>query len=1092
MNGFRAIGLPVSESLTERLGWVLVHSLWQFTLIALLAGILLRLMQRNSSEARSGVLIGLLVLSLGVPLATWKIQSGPGPFSNTDPARSVDFADGTLELHRNGQAATNNPLPLVDDHAGLSTEESGNVTTSTNEVAGVTRSISQRSNDTLSLSTWTSLATATVRPWLSWAVSFWGLGVILCSVRPLTGFVMLRRLKRVGVSPVSTEVLELLADAKERLGLRCTVQVFQSTVARVPLVAGYLRPVILLPASLITSIPATQLDAILTHELAHIRRHDFVVNVLQILIETLLFYHPSVWWLSNRIRIEREHCCDDLVVNVTNNRQEYGHALIAIEELRGRGSVLALGVSDGSLLARIRRITGQPDERSGLSIGATLALVISLSAILLGVNHASEHAADAANGAESAGVSETAGQADASGEGDAADVDRNTAADRTHAPEKDTGVDEPLPAGSTLRFGTSRLRLGIPISNITIADDGSLAVAANDNNVARTSRVFDLDSGHGLYSMRFVEAAAIHPDGQVIVTKERDFILRIREATTGRELRKIQLPRPNSSYSMNEWVTFTPDGKAIAVTSQGKIVHLIDFESGEMIRGFSNDNPESKLSASFQTVLGIAISADGTMMASGGFANDQGTYFACLWEVETGKELRRFAHTNRSYGIRSLAFSPDARLLATRSHDGCLRLFDVASGELLRTFEKDGGGRKPGTVAFSPDSRTVAAAGDSIRLFDVTTGEERLRINAHQAVSLRFMDDGKTLAAAHDGSVCRWDAVTGKLLSPEPGYSVVAQILVTPDSRRVVTRGGYYGDVHIWDGANGEHLDKFNAAAWDQDVAMSPDGRFLAFAILDTSIRFREAEPGNSPSYGWRILLYDIAAGKLVDRFPPFRGDAADLVFSDDGSDLITIGHRDGVVRVWDFETAKVERSIQVVPEAERYQHRQITQAVLSPNGRRLAVAYTPLHPPVAKGDSLSRGLMRSTPRPVRLWNVDTGEEIRELKDASAVMAFSPDGRHLVTSRGIVLDASTGERVTELPVAPHISALAFSQDSRSLAVAGPENVIEVRDVASWETVQTFEGLDRVTSLAFTPDGRLLSGSADTTVLAWKVNRVESR
>ncbi len=115
---------------------------------------------------------------------------------------------------------------------------------------------------------------------------------------------------------------------------------------------------ILLPVSLVANLPATQLEAILAHELTHVRRHDFAVNLLQTLFETLFFFHPAVWWLSHRIRVEREHCCDDLVVALFNNRVEYGRALLAIEEQRGQKTVLALRVNDGSLLARVRRIAG--------------------------------------------------------------------------------------------------------------------------------------------------------------------------------------------------------------------------------------------------------------------------------------------------------------------------------------------------------------------------------------------------------------------------------------------------------------------------------------------------------------------------------------------------------------------------------------------------------------------------------------------------------------------------------------------------------------------------------------------------------------
>lgn len=207
---------------------------------------------------------------------------------------------------------------------------------------------------------WTEL----LRPWFSWIVGGWLIGVLLCSLRPLLGWRMLRRLRRIGISPPSDDVLAAFTRVSQQLGLRRAVKVFHSTLATGPLVVGYLKPVVLLPVSLVTSIPLSQLEAILAHELAHIRRHDFIINLFQTLMETLFFYHPAIWWLSRRIRIEREHCCDDLVVKLFNNGVDYGRALLAIEQLQSQRTVLALGAADGSLLGRIRRISGSTSHQS--------------------------------------------------------------------------------------------------------------------------------------------------------------------------------------------------------------------------------------------------------------------------------------------------------------------------------------------------------------------------------------------------------------------------------------------------------------------------------------------------------------------------------------------------------------------------------------------------------------------------------------------------------------------------------------------------------------------------------------------------------
>src|SRR5262249_10195044 len=211
-----------------------------------------------------------------------------------------------------------------------------------------------------------------------------------------------------------------------------------------------------------------------------------------------------------------------------------------------------------------------------------------------------------------------------------------------------------------------------------------IAVVCNSHHMNGIARVFDLASGRELYAVeRFsgpsaIEAAAISPDGRTIVTKQ-DFSVRVRDAATGKETRRLDLQRTNS-WSMNELIAFTPDGKAIVVTSEGKVIHLIDFESGKTIRDFPHKD----------TVLSITFSHDNKLMAGGGYDSEKGDWFARLWEVVTGKELRRFRTGNNGYGIRQMAFSPDMKTLASGSDDGHLRLFDVDTGKERKAFPKHG------------------------------------------------------------------------------------------------------------------------------------------------------------------------------------------------------------------------------------------------------------------------------------------------------------------------------------------------------------------------------------------------------------------
>lgn len=372
MKALLGFAWPISESMVERLGWVLVHSLWQFALFALLAGLAIRALRRSSSAARYVVLVVAMAVSVAASVATWTIQPGDLP---AHPATASEMDVSPIASNSTLAGNSENAAPTPDRLASSVALESRPGATPS------TPTIIQSSPP------WPDRAKTVLRPWLAWIVAGWSLGVVLCSLRPLLGWHTLRRLGRDGVSPASDEVLATLQRVSERLGLRRAVRVLQSTLAQVPVVIGYVRPVILLPVSLATCLPAGQLEAILAHELAHVRRHDFVVNLLQTLVETIFFYHPAIWWLSRQIRVEREHCCDDLVVALLGNRVEYGRALVAIEQLRGRNTLLALGAGDGSLLARVRRILGVGADRNAVSlVGRWPAALFGLA--LIGVTFA--------------------------------------------------------------------------------------------------------------------------------------------------------------------------------------------------------------------------------------------------------------------------------------------------------------------------------------------------------------------------------------------------------------------------------------------------------------------------------------------------------------------------------------------------------------------------------------------------------------------------------------------------------------------------------------------------------------------------------
>ena len=197
--------------------------------------------------------------------------------------------------------------------------------------------------------------------YLPWLAPFWIAGVLLFHLRSLTGWMAARRLRRTGVCCAPDLWQARLDRLGAQLRLSKPIALLESCLAEAPVVIGYLRPVILMPVGLLAGLPAGQIEAILLHELAHIRRYDYVVNLLQIFVEDLLFYHPAVWWISGVIRAERENCCDDLVVAMKGGAYEYASALAALEQSRG-GPRQVLAATGGSLVKRIRRLLAQPER----------------------------------------------------------------------------------------------------------------------------------------------------------------------------------------------------------------------------------------------------------------------------------------------------------------------------------------------------------------------------------------------------------------------------------------------------------------------------------------------------------------------------------------------------------------------------------------------------------------------------------------------------------------------------------------------------------------------------------------------------------
>jgi beta-lactamase regulating signal transducer with metallopeptidase domain len=335
-----AISTLLGTPLAQAIGWALLHLLWQGVLVAAILAATLALLSKQSANARYLASCGALALLVVLGTAT--------AYRSYDGDR--DSAVGSRSEGSN-LAALLAPTPSTPE-ATIS---------------------DSRSPTTDSLITFT-------KSHLPQIVLVWLTGVLLLSVRLLFGWLRAHSIARKSATEAAPEWQRSARRLAHALKLRRAVQLLESAAVEVPTVIGWLRPVVLLPATSLTGLSTEQMEMILAHELAHIRRNDFFVNLMQAVVETLLFYHPAVWWISNRIRVEREHCCDDVAVSVSGKPLVYARALTRLEELRVEDAQAFVSANGGSLIGRIRRLAGaraeSPNAPSRFVAGAALLTVL--------------------------------------------------------------------------------------------------------------------------------------------------------------------------------------------------------------------------------------------------------------------------------------------------------------------------------------------------------------------------------------------------------------------------------------------------------------------------------------------------------------------------------------------------------------------------------------------------------------------------------------------------------------------------------------------------------------------------------------------
>lgn len=330
--------MNLNGPVAEAIGWALLHLLWEGVVVAAILAAVLALLERRSANARYIASCAALALLLILGVATG--------------IRAYEPATAITPMPPAAMTLTSFSIP--DD-------------------GPVQISIGAR-------------LLAAARQSLPRVVLVWLIGVALLSSRLLMTWLRTQRLARTAARAANEEWHRVVRRLASAMQLRRAVRLVESAAVEVPAVIGWLRPIVLLPASTLTGLAPRQIEMVLAHELAHIRRHDFFINLLQAVVETLMFYHPAVWWMSRQVRMERENCCDDLAVAVCGDAIQYARALARLEELRADAPEVAMAANGGSLLARIRRIAGARAESIGLGSRWTAAVaMLSIVALIVAV-----------------------------------------------------------------------------------------------------------------------------------------------------------------------------------------------------------------------------------------------------------------------------------------------------------------------------------------------------------------------------------------------------------------------------------------------------------------------------------------------------------------------------------------------------------------------------------------------------------------------------------------------------------------------------------------------------------------------------------